>query len=174
MSLAVRASAANPTPDPRLGMSRGQSLYQVNRSPGRCRREEHGVKFMATARTVWRSLEVGSAVVRVTKVGRLRVLTPLFSGLAAPTSCTVAELEVSGLRGGWAGFQEGRLSLATKTESSPAGRETGEKMIAARTGAAQKALELEMIPERLFLFCLFPREEIRRAQTPIWTWVRVG
>lgn len=42
-------------------------------------------------------------------------------------------------------------------------------MTAARTGAAQKALELEMIPQSLFvLFCfVFPKGKIRRAQTPI-------
>lgn len=49
------------------------------------------------------------------------------SGLAAPTSCTLAELEVSGLRGGWAGFQERRLSLATKTAAWPAGRQEKER-----------------------------------------------
>lgn len=98
------------------------------------------------------------------------------SGLAGATSCTVAELEVSGLRGGWAGFQERRLILATKTESSSAGGETGERTTAAWTGAAQKTLELEMIPERPVLFCfvLFPKGKIRRAQSLIWTWVRVG
>lgn len=38
-------------------------------------------------------------------------------GLATPTFRTIAELEVSGLRGRWAGFQQRRLSLATKRES---------------------------------------------------------
>lgn len=40
-------------------------------------------------------------------------------GLATPTFCLVAELEVSGLCGRWARFQQRRLSLATKRESRP-------------------------------------------------------
>lgn len=40
-------------------------------------------------------------------------------GLATPTLLTIAELEVSGLRGRWAGFQQRRLSLATKRQSGP-------------------------------------------------------
>lgn len=66
------ASAAKPTPDPGLGQAEGGALYQVNRSR-RCRREEeHGVKFMATTRTVWRSLEAGSAVILVMTSGSSR------------------------------------------------------------------------------------------------------
>lgn len=72
------------------------------------------------------------------------------------------------------GWVSGAMSELGNKDRKQRGPETGERMTATRTGAAQKALELEMIPESLFVLSFFPKGKIRRAQTPIWTWMRVG
>lgn len=59
---------------------------------------------MATARTVWRSLEVGSAVVRVTKLGQLRVLMPL-------SLASLLQLLAHSLNSKFPGFAEAGLGF---------------------------------------------------------------
>lgn len=74
-------------------------------------------------------------------------------GPATPTFRTVAELEVSGLRGRWAGFLQCRLSLATKRESR-LGEGRKERNTMGRGPATEKSPGLEIPPEAFFA-CFF-------------------
>lgn len=128
------ASAANTTPDPAWAEQRAERLpgqpepwvVRVGRRAG----WQAGRKSTeSSSRLPPRLSEVPGSSLCWQHRSRLQATAVAIthrSGLATPTSCTAAELEVSGLRRGWAGFQERRLSLATKTESRPA-RETGGK-----------------------------------------------
>ncbi|XP_036723384.1 proapoptotic nucleolar protein 1 [Balaenoptera musculus] len=75
-------------------------------------------------------------------------------GPATPTFRTVAELEVSGLRGRWAGFLQCRLSLATKRESRP-GEGRKERNTMGRGPATEKSPRLEIPPPEAFFGCFF-------------------
>lgn len=90
-------------------------------------------------------------------------------GLATPTFRTTAELEVSGLRGRWAGFRQRRLSLATKRESD---RERGAETEGRRRRAGAQAPENLKVHPGAFLLVFILRGKhppFPRAQLP---WLR--
>lgn len=140
---------------PRVRAGERALLTRSSRSAPAVRAGGSGVKFTSGPRTVRGPgrgpAERGRDRPRpwvTTAPGRRRRCNP---GLTTPTFLTITELEVSGLRGRWAGFQLGRLSLATKRESGP-GEGSKERNTVETGPATQTSRGLEIPPEAFDFF----------------------